>query len=147
MKSSRKLLKGIFIIKFAVIFPLIIFAGCVTKEAVKNLTEEDVLKERVMAYWGYKVDKELDKAYDYEYNPEKMTKAVYIGRYLNPTLELRRFDLKTIKINKEEGSAEVALTIINKVSVPGVKVFETPTAITERWVRVGEVWYHVKPKY
>lgn len=143
MKSGRKLLEGILIVKLAVIFPLIIFFGCATKDAVRNLSDEDILRERVMAYWSNRVNRAFDKAFEYEYNPEYKTKERYVGAYSNPTIGVKSFSADSIVINKEDDSASVALTIVSIFKAPGVKAFEPPMTITERWVRVKELWYHI----
>lgn len=144
MKDRCRILKLIGTVRFTVIFILIIFSGCATKDAVRNLSDEDVLRERVMAYWGHKVNMEFAKAYEYEYNPEHKTLERYILMHSNPAIGFKSFNLESIAINKEDYSAEVGLTIVPSLKVPGVRAFEIPKAITERWVRVKELWYHVK---
>lgn len=144
MKNRCRILKVIGSINFAVIFSLIIFSGCATKDAVRNLSDEDVLRERVVAYWGHKVNREFVKAYEYEYNPEHKTLERYVLMHSNPAIGFKSFNVESIVINKEDGSADVGLTIVPSLKVPGVRPFEIPKTITERWVRVKESWYHVK---
>src|ERR1700690_3299340 len=77
-----------------VFFSLIIFSGCSIKEAVKNVPDEDILRERVMAYWGYKINEEFDKAYEFEYPLYRKTEnAVNYIRHFNPNFHWRKCEI------------------------------------------------------
>lgn len=143
MKNCSIILRVVGSVSLLVIFILIISLGCATKDAVRNLSDEDVLRERVIAYWSNRVNRVFDKAFEYEYNLEYKTKERYVGAYSNPTIGVKSFSVDSIMINKEDDSASVSLTIVSILKVPGVKAFEPPMTITERWVRVKELWYHI----
>jgi hypothetical protein len=125
----------------SIIFCLIIFSGCATKETVKSLSDEEVLRERVMAYWNYRVSRELDKAYAYEYPLGKTDLTKYVQVNSNPMMGYKSYEIKTIR--EKDEVADVELLIVPWVKVPGAKPLEHATTITDRWVKLEKVWYHV----
>lgn len=146
MKNSCRFLSVRGAANFTAIFLLIIFAGCATKYAASNLSEEEVLRERLMAYWGHMINKEYDKAFEYEYNLDKLTKEKYAANFSGAPFEHVRVDAQSvsISINKEDGTADTDIRVFLKFRIPGFKGLEHPMNFRERWVRVKEVWYHVK---
>ncbi len=142
MAGLKKFLKVSHVTFPGIFFFLIIFFGCATKEAVKSVSDEEVLKERVTAYWNYRIKGELEKAYDYEYPLAKRPLTTYIAQHESPLLKYKSFELKSIMKNAGD-VADVELTILPVVKVPGAKAFEHTLTITERWVKVDEVWYRM----
>jgi hypothetical protein len=130
-------------IKFFFIFLLIFLFSC-AKSEIKLLSEEDVLRERIMNYWSHIIKEELDKAYDYEYPLGKMTLSKYIARKSNPMIKYKGFEIRSISINGD--TADVEMEIVPVIKVPGERPFEHKTVILERWAKVDGIWYHVTKK-
>ena len=42
------------------------FSGCSLKETRDNKSDEEILGDRIMAYWNHKINGEFDKSYPYE---------------------------------------------------------------------------------
>lgn len=126
-----------------VFFILFFFYGCATKEAVKQVSDEELLKQTVMIYWKHKIDREFEKAYRYEYvsriNGMSVTKYVELNS--KPALTYKSFDLLSIRLRLED-VADVELSVVPVAKAPGAKPFEYPVTITERWVRMDDSWYH-----
>lgn len=148
MKSRIKLYDKKNTLYLTVIFFLIIFSGCATKEAaVRNANEEEVLRERVMAYWNHKVKQEFDKSYEYEdplfkkkVNPVNYMKGFNIGK-----AEWFGAKIRGLKIENE--SAIVDLNIKLRITTGVSGNLEHDTFATEKWVKVDGVWYHIPQKF
>lgn len=94
-----------------------------------------------MAFWNYRVTKELDKTYEYEYPLNKASLTKYIEQYSDPVFKYKSFEIKAIR--EKDDVADVELLIVPWIKVPGAIPFEHVTTITDRWVKFNEVWYHV----
>lgn len=147
LKRCRKLLELNYVVKLAVIFSLLIFSGCATKEAVKNLTDEDQLKERVMAYWSYKVNQEFDKSYEYEAPFFRNTTSLvkYIRSFKSGRLEWKGAEVKSLKI--DGSSAIIDLKISIRLDLGPSSKIEHEVPLKEKWVRVDGTWYNVPQKF
>ncbi len=144
MKDKRWVLKIIGPINLVIFFCLIIFSGCATKDAVRNLSDEDALRERVNVYWSYKIKEEYDKTYLLEAPLyKKMISPVAYIRRMNPAVAYKAFDILDMTINKDMGSAEVKVGLKVQLKVPSVKPFVHDMVLTEKWVRIDGEWYHV----
>lgn len=136
-------------IKFlcAVIFPLIIFTGCATKEAVKSVSEEEVLRERVMAYWNYKIREEFEKSYEYEEPLYRKTRSLvkYVKGINTAMLKWKSVEIQNVSI--EEAQADVDLKMRTAITIPGTRTSgEQDMTTKDRWVKVDDAWYHQPPK-
>ncbi len=127
---------------------LVLFAGCAARGTVKNQSDEQVLRERVMAYWGYKVEEKFDKSYEYEY--PQYRKNVSLVNYLRgfqPTVRWTAYKIEDIA--KKDDAAEVTLSVDLHVNLRFPKIpkpMESDTkgvTFRERWIKVEGVWYHV----
>ncbi len=129
-------------IGYIAIFSLIIFCGCVTKEAVKSNTE-DVLRERITDYWNYKMKEEFDKSYAYEdpFFRKQVNLVNYIRRFRTDIVKWKSAAVKEIKLAGD--SAEVDMILRTKVRLPQIKTVEHDSLTKEKWVKVDGVWYHV----
>jgi hypothetical protein len=123
---------------------LFFFNGCATKDAIKSVSAEEVLKQRVHEYWGHKINREFGEAYQYEYAyiMKVMPLTKYIELNSNPMITYKSFELKSIGWKRED-VADVELSVVPVAKAPGAKPFEYPVIVTERWVRVNESWYRV----
>lgn len=133
---------------FAAALLLIFFAGCAAKGTVKNQSDEQALRERIMAYWGSRVEEKFDKSYEYEY--PQYRKTVNLVNYLRgfqPTVRWTAYKIE--KIARKDDAAEVTLSVDLHVNLRFSKVpkpMESDTKgvmFNERWVKIEGVWYHV----
>jgi hypothetical protein len=134
-------------VSFFIIIFLIIFSGCATKEAVKGVSDEEVLRERIMAYWNYKVNEEFDRSYDYE-DPlyRKMVNRVkYIQGIHTSRAKWTGVEIENLKIEGE--SAIVDMKVKMKIVVTPSKNIEPDALLNEKWVKVSGTWYHVPQKF
>ena len=130
-----------------IFFFLIISLGCATKDTLKGTADEELLRERVAAYWNYRIASELDKCYEYEYPlTRKMQNLVnYIQSFDTGAFQWQRFDIKKISI--EEDIARVDLSLKVRVKLPRITVSEPDANVTDLWVRHEGQWYHVLNRF
>lgn len=129
------------------IFSLTILSGCVTKEARKDISDEEVLRHRIMAYWGHKIKKEFDKSYEYE-DPlfrKKISMVNYIKGFNIAKASWSGASIEDLKI--EGDSAIVDMRVRIKIIVSSSGNLEQDVALKERWVKVDGLWYHVPKKF
>jgi hypothetical protein len=134
-------------------FFLIIFAGCSIKETVKNIPDEEMLKERGTLYWGYICRQEFDKAYEVEYPVYRKTVSLvnYIRRF-RPDVTWKNATIEKIDLEKEKGTAVITVMVDTDIKVRMSKVPKqidiTPRImLQEKWVKVGGVWFHVPQQF
>lgn len=134
-----------------VFFFLIIFLGCSIKETVKNAPDEDILRERVMAYWGYKINEEFDKAYEFEYPLyKKSTTMVSYLRHLNPNFHWRKCEIDAVRIAEDVATVDLKMT--NQVALhthksPRSEFEFKDVVVKEQWIKVDGIWYHVPKNF
>lgn len=147
MKRRNGFFRRINLIYLAAIFSLIIFSGCATKEAVKNVSDEDVLRERVMTYWNHKIKKELDRSYEYEdpYYKKKYNMVSYIKSIHTGKAEWSVAKIESLKIDGD--SAIVDMKIRMRVVTAPSKNIEHDVPLRETWVKVDGMWYHTQQKF
>lgn len=143
MKGGKSSLKKVAAVLNVAIFCLLILAGCATKEAVKNVSDEDVLRERVTAYWSYRTKGELDKAYLYEdaLTRKTMSLVIYMQKYTNPMIKYVSFGINDIKLTGDD-IREIAGTLHISLKAPGAKALERDAGVIEQWVKEDGIWYH-----
>ena len=147
MKGSAEHLDGKKTFYLLVIFFLIIFSGCATKEAVRNISEDEVLRERVMTYWGHKIRQEFEKSYSYEdpYYRKRFNMVNYIRGIDTARASWTSSTIEGLKI--EGDSAIIDMKVKLRITVtPSVKNIEQEVPIKETWVKVDGIWYHVPKK-
>ncbi len=127
---------------------LIFFSGCSVKETVKNKSDEEILRDRVTEYWGYKVEEKFDKSYEFEYPVYR--KNVSMSNYIRgfrPSMKWTKAEVQTIAV--EDDAAEVAVKVDIKVNmvmprIPKPVQHENKgIELRERWVKIDGLWYHV----
>ncbi len=146
MKGLRRF-TGKGLIAVTTIFFLTIFSGCVTKEARKDLTEEEILRQRIMAYWEFKIRQAFDKSYDFE-DPlfrKKMTLVNYIKGFNTARAGWSGASIEGLKI--EGDSAIVDMKVKVRIFASPSKPIEQDVALKEKWVKVDGLWYHVPQKF
>lgn len=144
MKGSKSSLKKFTSVFSVAIFCLLISAGCATKEAVKKMSDEDMLRKRVMLYWDYKIKGEYDKMYAFEdpFTRKKIVLQKYLQLYNNPMIEFRGYEISGIGPIKE-AAAEVDVKARMWIKIPGTKALEYDTGLTEQWFQEAGEWYHI----
>lgn len=129
-------------------FLLILFSGCSVKETVKSKSDEEILRDRVTEYWGYKVEEKFDKSYEFEYPVYR--KNVSMSNYIRgfrPSMKWTKAEVQTIAI--EDDAAEVTVKVDIKVDmvvprIPKPVQHENKgMELRERWVKIDGLWYHV----
>jgi hypothetical protein len=131
---------------FLTILALIIFCSCGTKESVKKNNDEDVLRERVIAYWNHKIKGEFDESYNYEepFYRKKISRIRYIQSYGAARGEWLNAAIRDLKI--EDESAKVAVNLRVKLIAAYLKGSDINAVLNEKWVKVDGIWYHVPEK-
>lgn len=126
---------------------LIIFSGCGTKEALKRISDEDLLRERATMYWNHKVKKEFDKSYAYEYPlfRKQMSVVDYIKGF--NTGKASWAGAKIEQVDMQGDSATVGMKIAIQIVVTSSRNLEHETYVEDKWVKVDGVWYHVPQKF
>ena len=126
------------------IFFLIIFPGCAKKEAIKKVSDDDVLRQRVMVYWNAMINEEYEKMYEIEYPlfKKETTRSKYIRFMSNPSMKYDSYeiiDIKRVDADVSEVNGKVNVTL----KPFGAKPLTVDRVLSERWVRVEGEWYHV----
>lgn len=144
MKGQKSRLRLYIVTSFILILSLIIYSGCAKKETIKSGTDEEVLRERVMAYWNYRVKQEFDKSYEFE-DPiyrKKVSLVSYIKRFGFDPAKMMGVNIKGVQM--EDSAAQLDLKAKIEVRAPGA-----PRPLTvdmdrkDRWGRIEGIWYHV----
>lgn len=123
---------------------LIISIGCVKKDAIKISSDEEVLRERVMAYWNHRVKQEFDKSYEFEDPIYKKGNSLvyYIKRFGLDPVRLKEVKIKGVQM--EDAEARIDLTTRIEVRAPGAPAPITVNADrNDRWGRIEGMWYHI----
>jgi hypothetical protein len=133
---------------FPVILFLIILSGCATN-SVKKASGETGLRERVMAYWNYKINEEFDKSYGYEEPSyrKNVNLTSYIGSIHSAALKWKSVEIKAIK--KQAETADVDMKVRVQLILPQFesrREVQMDAQLTDRWVKVDGAWYHRSSK-
>ncbi len=136
---KRLLLRGFFVALL-----LIIFAGCGTKEAVREVSDAEVVRERATAYWDSVIRGDFVKAYEFEFPlyRKQVPAGSYVRQYSNPRIEYRGFEVKEVSL-VDETTADVSVKTNRALKVPGAKPFVTDVLTVDRWVKLDGIWFHV----
>lgn len=118
-------------------------SGCASTDSLKNANDEAVLRARVETYWAHKIRGELDKSYEFEdpFYRKKVTLVRYIKSLDTSVVKWLGATVTGIDVKEDSARVEVALKV--KVRLPMIKTGEDISMITEKWVRIDGVWYHV----
>jgi len=128
---------------YIVFFFLIIFSGCSIKEATKNGPDGGELRERVATYWQLKVHEDFMKSYEYEapYYREKTTMINYLRGINTDVVKYLAATPGDMKLDGDSARVDVKVRV--RVKPPQMRSEEYSTLLTEKWVKVDDVWYHV----
>ena len=144
---AKNLLRGcsIFSVIVSVLMVLTV-SSCAIKG--KSLSQEDVLSQRVCAYWDLVVNRQYDQAYQYEYPllKKEMDISTYLRTRSNPLTRYKEAEIESIEF-REGDVADLEILFKIELSPPGVK---KPGVIqvkrSDRWVKVKGIWYHVSAR-
>jgi len=134
-------------VAFTFIFFLIIFSGCAKKEAIKSVSDEEVLRGRVTAYWNHKVKEEFDRSYEYE-DPlyrKKVGLVNYIKSFNTERAGWTNSAVEGLKIENESAIVDMKLRV--RIVVKPSKNLEQDVLLKEKWVKVDGIWYHVPQQF
>ncbi|SPQ00147.1 hypothetical protein NBG4_180023 [Candidatus Sulfobium mesophilum] len=129
-------------------FLLILFSGCSVKETVKSKSDEEILRDRVTEYWGYKIEEKFDKSYEFEYPVYR--KNVSMSNYFRgfrPSMKWTKAEVQTIEMKDDAAEVTVKVDIKVDMVVPRipkpVQHENKGIELRERWVKIDGLWYHV----
>lgn len=132
---------------FFFLFPLIIFAGCAKKVAVNSVADDQILEQRITAYWNHKIKGEFDKSYEYEdpFFRKSMNMVTYI-KTTGRAVKWKQMAIEKTSVDGETAQADLVLTI--QAMVPDPKILGTDLRVKEsdRWVKVDGTWYHAEKR-
>ncbi len=113
----------------------------------KGAGDEEILKDRTAAYWGYIVKGDLVNSYNLEYPlyRKKVSLTRYIQRKGTPLIRYISFDIKEVQTVSQD-AAEVKIGVKVRLKVRGAKPFMHETVLSDRWMKVEGQWYHVPDK-
>ncbi len=119
--------------------------GAVTRNAkFLNASGDDVpssLLSKMEEYWGYQVDQAYEAGYGVE--APHVRYQMPIEKYLKIKGKARKLNgVQLLNVERTSNVADVRIKI--EFNNHEVKRFGQKYAVlTERWVQVGDVWYHV----
>lgn len=100
-----------------------------------------------MAYWGYKINEQFDKAYEFEYPLyRKATTLLSYLRRINPNFHWKKCEIDTLRIAEDLASVDLKITsksVIHMSNIPRQELELKDVMVTEQWIRVDGSWYHV----
>jgi hypothetical protein len=139
----RRLGAGLYI----AFFLLIILSGCAIKNALKGTTDEELLRERVTAYWNHKIKQEFDKSYEYEYPlyRKKINVVNYIKSFDTAKAGWSGAGIERVDMRGE--NATVDMKIMVKIAVSSSRDLEHDGFVKEKWVKVDGIWYHIPENF
>jgi len=138
-------IKAVNIIVIAVLI-LGLFFGCETQKT--DITVKDskqLLESRLNEYWKAVIEKNFDKAYNFEYPVfrKMVPKENYIKAGLNSRATYVEAEPLEIQINEEDNTALVKMGLTVKLNIPHLKANTIKIQKKEKWIEVDNVWYHV----
>ncbi|MBA4372471.1 MAG: hypothetical protein C0402_06370 [Thermodesulfovibrio sp.] len=131
---------------------MIILVGCVKKDAIRNVTDEEVIRGRVQEYWSYNIKEEYDKSYDFEYPLyRKMVSRIDYIRGIKANVKWLKADLKKVDVDGDSAKVTVWLdTKIEGLSAPNkpqrLEMRSRENEMIEKWTKIDGIWYHVPKK-
>jgi hypothetical protein len=130
---------------FIVFFCLIFFSGCSIKDTVNTRSDEDVLKERIMAYFNFKIKKEFDKSYEYE--DPLYRKTISLSRYIKNQghRQVKAARIENLSIEGDKASVVMTLRVkVRLVSEVGMAAqdIEHDAQTPQTWIKSDGQWYH-----
>ena len=125
------------------VIPLVFF--CLAACSSQGERDQKALKDRIQQYWNYRIEKNLDKAYDYEY--PLFRKTMDLSRYIragsNPAIQYTNAEIISIEPSPDEDISIVKMVFSIKLKAPGIKSMDTKIHKSEKWVKLDKGWFHV----
>jgi hypothetical protein len=124
---------------------LLIYTGC-AKNAVKKESDEKILKTRAEAYWDYKVRREFDRSYEFE--DPFFRKNVSMKRYIQsiPMGRMTWTNAEVERIAVDGDKADIDMKVAVSIGITSKRSIDQDVKITDKWVKVDGIWYHVYEK-
>jgi hypothetical protein len=141
IKDKKKYIK----IGLSLFLLLTYIIACAKIPSQLQLSPEDVLKERVMAYIDSRMKGEFEKSYGYE-DPlfrKKVSEENYIYTMTRGAFKWVGADIKEIAIEGEKGVVRIVLRgqpLIKGLSINNKTLIESTIPLT--WIKSEGVWYN-----
>lgn len=118
---------------------------CLAACSPQGERDQKALKDRIQQYWNYRIEKSLDKAYDYEY--PLFRKTMDLSRYIlagsNPAVQYTHAEIISIEPSPDKDISIAKMVFSVKLKVPGIKSMDTKIHKSEKWVKLDKGWFHV----
>jgi len=121
---------------------LIFLSYCATKpEVITRVDEQKILRDRIQEYWQYKINGNIEKAYQLETSGfrESVSLIEYLNRF--KLVHYLKADISKIEIEGERGKASVNLTYVmflKRLTQEKLRKIEE-----EDWIKIKSIWYHI----
>lgn len=117
---------------FAVGLLLMLASACGGKSAS--------LEERVTAYWQARVQKQAEKAFEFEM-PGSVEKSEYLQQTLVTPISFTASSISSINQNGDEATVNLQMQYL----LPGLTRPVT-SPVAEKWIKIRGQWYHQSQK-
>ena len=140
----KKTAKRQWLINWASLVVLLVFF-CLAACSPQGKRDQKPLKDCVQQYWNYRIEKSLDKAYDYEYPlfRKTMDLSSYVRAASNPAVQYTHAEILSIEPSSDKDIAIVKMVFSIKLKAPGIKSMNAKIHKSEKWVRLDKAWFHV----
>ena len=142
LKKTKKMMKMNKLKLTYMVLPFVLLTGCMDSEKNK-------LDNRVADFWGHKINKEFDKAYEFLSPGWKSGegKESYVRRMNNSKIKWLNMKLKE-KTCKEKDLCTVISEIEYEYQFKGALSTNVivPSDVKEKWIMIDNIWYQVPIK-
>jgi hypothetical protein len=122
---------------------LILLGGCAGGATRGSVSPEDELRDRVTAYWGYKIRGEFDKSYEFE-DPlyrKNVSMVTYIRSFPAGASTWVGARVEALKVEGDTASVDMKVKLRVRAGLPEDILPEV--ALKEKWLKSNGAWYHV----
>lgn len=108
-----------------------------------TITVEERVGERAVERWHALIAGDFKKAYSYLGPGYRSATpyAVYEAKLKSGTVEWKKIELKAVKCEPELCTVDLSLDY--RPTVKGFEAYQLQNRLTEKWVKVGNQWWHV----
>ena len=120
---------------------LVALTHCATGPEVTRRDEQEAFRERVQAYWQYRVDAKIEQAYQFELPAYKEKTSILQYGNSYKIMKYLEANVSEIQVEGEKGKARVGVTYVflfNRLMNKHLTKTEE-----ENWVKIKGVWYRI----